>query len=252
MYYGSKSKKFTPVEKSFSVCAPLVFRLRVRPFDSHPALINNPFDMIGALRGKLIEKRPNMVLVDVGGVAYVVQVSLATFAALPALHSEAALLVHTHVREDAIALYGFFTAREKHCFELLISASGVGPSLAMKILSGISVEDLVPAIRRAKIEELVRIPGVGKKTAERMVVELRDKLTAIDVPDAARPATRSQLEADVASALENLGYEAKSVERSIEAARGPAAREFETLLRAALQSLGGPAMHKSARAGRDE
>jgi holliday junction DNA helicase RuvA len=207
--------------------------------------------MIGALRGKLIEKRPSQVLVDVSGVAYVVQVSLATFAALPALHAEAALLVHTHVREDAISLYGFFTSREKHCFELLISASGVGPSLALKILSGMNVEELVPAIRRGKIEDLVRIPGVGKKTAERMIVELRDKLVAVDVPDAARPATRSQLEADVTSALENLGYDPKSVERSIESARGPAAKDFESLLRIALQTLGGPALQKSARAGRE-
>src|SRR6516164_10664603 len=123
--------------------------------------------MIGSLRGKLIEKRPSHVLVDVGGVGYQVQVPLSTFAVLGPLHGEAALLIYTHVREDQIALYGFLTAREKHCFELLISASGVGPSLALKILSGISIDELVPAIRGSDFAQLVKIPGVGRKTAER-------------------------------------------------------------------------------------
>ena len=161
--------------------------------------------MIGSLRGKLVEKRPNQVLLDVGGVGYQVQIPLSTFAGLGMLHAEATLLIHTHVREDQLALYGFVTAREKHCFELLISASGVGPSLALKILSGMGLEELVPAIRTGDIAQLVRIPGVGRKTAERMVVELRDKLAAVDVPEEGKPATRSQLESDVASALVNLG-----------------------------------------------
>jgi len=104
--------------------------------------------MIGSLRGKLIEKRPNQILVDINGVGYQVQIPLSTFASLGALHAETSLLIHTHVREDQLTLYGFVTAREKHCFELLISASGVGPSLALKILSGMSIEELVPAIRR--------------------------------------------------------------------------------------------------------
>ena len=137
--------------------------------------------MIGSLRGKLIEKRPNLVLLDVGGVGYQVQIPLSTFASLGALHEETTLLIHTHVREDQLALYGFLTAREKHCFELLISASGVGPSLALKILSGMGLEELVPAIRKGDLAQLVRIPGVGRKTAERIVVELRDKLAAVDV-----------------------------------------------------------------------
>ena len=138
--------------------------------------------MIGSLRGKLIEKRPNQVLVDVNGVGYQVQIPLSTFASLSALHAETNLLIHTHVREDQITLYGFVTAREKQCFELLISASGVGPSLALKILSGMSIEELVPAIRKSDFAQLVKIPGVGRKTAERIVVELRDKLVVIDVP----------------------------------------------------------------------
>jgi Holliday junction DNA helicase RuvA len=208
--------------------------------------------MIGLLRGKLIEKRPNQALVDVGGVGYQVQIPLSTFAGLGALHAETTLLIHTHVREDALALYGFVTAREKQCFELLISASGVGPSLALKILSGMSIEQLVPAIRKGDLVQLVRIPGVGRKTAERIVVELRDKLAAVDVPEAGKPATRSQLEADVASALVNLGYDERSVERAIEKARGAGGADFEVLLRGALQILGSSAMQKSARAGREE
>src|SRR3984893_631995 len=145
--------------------------------------------MIGSLRGKLVEKRPNQVLLDVGGVGYQVQIPLSTFAGLGMLHSDATLLIHTHVREDQLALYGFLTAREKHCFELLISASGVGPSLALKILSGMGLEELVPAIRKADIAQLVRIPGVGRKTAERIVVELRDKLVVLGVPSPGRPAS---------------------------------------------------------------
>jgi holliday junction DNA helicase RuvA len=203
--------------------------------------------MIGSLRGKLTEKRPNQVLVDVGGVGYLVFVPLSTFAGLPPLHSEASLLIHTHLREDQIALYGFLTAREKHFFELLISASGVGPALALKILSGMNIEELVPAIRSGNLAELVRIPGVGKKTAERIVVELRDKLAGMDVPVTGKPSTKSQLEEDVASALENLGYDSRSIEKAIEKARGSANGDFEVLLRGALQILGATAMQKSER-----
>jgi Holliday junction DNA helicase RuvA len=203
--------------------------------------------MIGSLRGKLTDKRPNQILLEVGGVGYQVQIPLSTFAGLGALHDETTLLIHTHVREDQLALYGFLTAREKHCFELLISASGVGPSLALKILSGMGIEELVPAIRKGDLAQLVRIPGVGKKTAERIVVELRDKLVAVEVPESGKPATRSQLESDVASALVNLGYDARSVERAIEKARGPGEADFENLLRASLQILGSSAMQKGAR-----
>src|SRR3979490_3091163 len=128
--------------------------------------------MIGQLRGRLAEKRPNQVLVDVGGVGYLVQVPLSTYATLGELHAEVTLLVHTHVREDALALYGFVSAREKHFFEMLLSASGVGPSLALKILSGMSVEELVPAIRGSDLVRLPRIPGGGGRTAARLVGEL--------------------------------------------------------------------------------
>src|SRR6202789_1475958 len=203
--------------------------------------------MIGSLRGKLIDKRPNQVLLEVGGVGYVVQIPLSTFTSLAALHSDNTLLIHTHVREDQFSLYGFLTAREKHCFELLISASGVGPSLALKILSGMSLDELIPAIRKGDLAQLVRIPGVGRKTAERMVVELRDKLAAVDVPEGGKPATRSQLESDVASALVNLGYDERSVENAIAKSRSTVGNDFESLLRASLQVLGGGATQNSKR-----
>src|SRR5271155_4083960 len=208
--------------------------------------------MIGSLRGTLIDKRPNQLLLDVGGVGYQVQIPLSTFAAIGALHAEATLLIHTHVREDQLTLYGFQTTREKQCFELLISASGVGPSLALKILSGMSLGELVPAIRKGDLAQLVRIPGVGRKTAERMVVELRDKLAAVDVPELGKPATRSQLESDVASALVNLGYDERTVESAVAKSRAAVGNDFESLLRASLQVLGGPASQKSQRAGQGE
>jgi holliday junction DNA helicase RuvA len=204
--------------------------------------------MIGSLRGKLIEKRPNQVLLEVGGVGYVVQIPLSTFTSLGPLHAESSLLIHTHVREDAFSLYGFLTAREKHCFELLISASGVGPSLALKILSGMGLDQLIPAIRKGDLAQLVKIPGVGRKTAERMVVELRDKLAAVDTPETGKPSTKSQLESDVSSALINLGYDEREVESALTKSRRPENADFETLLRACLQILGAANMQKAARA----
>ncbi len=201
--------------------------------------------MIGQLRGRLAEKRPNQVLVDVGGVGYVVQVPLSTYAALGELHTEVTLLIHTHVREDALALYGFVSSREKHFFEMLLSASGVGPTLALKILSGMSVEELVPAIRGsdlARLTRIPRIPGVGRKTAERMVVELKDKLETV-VVEAEKPAASSPagIEADVVSALVNLGYDGRAAETAVgEAKREAGAANFEKLLRGALQALSAP------------
>jgi holliday junction DNA helicase RuvA len=198
--------------------------------------------MIGQLRGCLTDKRPNQVLVDVGGVGYIVQVPLSTYAALGELHTEVTLLIHTHVREDTLSLYGFLSSREKHLFEMLLSASGVGPSLALKILSGMSVEELVPAIRGSDLARLTKIPGVGRKTAERMVVELKDKLDAVTV-EVERPAPSSPagIEADVVSALVNLGYEARAAESAVtEARREGSGANFEKLLRASLQSLSAP------------
>jgi Holliday junction DNA helicase RuvA len=206
--------------------------------------------MIAQLRGTLADKRPNQVLVDVGGVGYLVHIPVSTFYALGDLHSNVTLLIHTQVREDAIALYGFLSSREKHLFELLISASGVGPVLALKILSGMSVDDLVPAVRAGDLVRLTRIPGVGRKTAERMVVELRDKLAAIETPATARqPVATSGTSADVVSALLNLGYEQHAAEQAVERAKDGSPESFEALLRATLQQLSAPAQ-KGARAAR--
>lgn len=208
--------------------------------------------MIGQLRGALIDKRPNQVIVDAGGVGYQVQIPLSTFAGLGALHAEVTLLIHTHLREDQIALYGFLTAREKQCFELLISTSGVGPNLALKILSGMNLDELVPAIRKGDVLQLKRIPGVGQKTAERIILELRDKFATVEIAGPGKAASRSQVESDVASALVNLGYDERSVEKTLEEVRGEAGGSFELLLRAALQKLGGAAIEKGARAGRGD
>jgi Holliday junction DNA helicase RuvA len=134
--------------------------------------------MIAILRGLLLEKHPNQAVVDVGGVGYDVTIPVSTYAHLPDAGAEVRLRIHTHVREDALALYGFLTQDEKALFEKLISVSGIGPKMAMAVLSGIPALDLIANIRRGEVDRLVRIPGVGKKTAERMVLELRDKMPA--------------------------------------------------------------------------
>jgi Holliday junction DNA helicase RuvA len=208
--------------------------------------------MIGHLRGHLAEKRPNQVVVDVNGVGYQVAIPLSTFYSLGELRDDVTLLIHTHLREDSIALYGFLTAREKQFFELLLSASGVGPVLALKILSGMSVDELVPAIRANDLVRLVRIPGVGRKTAERIVVELRDKVAAMAAPEPeyVAPAGRTGLQSDVISALLNLGYDRHAAEKAVEAtatAATSANDSFEALLRATLQQLSQPARKGAAR-----
>ena len=201
--------------------------------------------MIGLLRGRLLEKRPNQIILDVGGVGYLVAVPLSTYAALGELHAEVTLLIHTHVREDALTLYGFLSAREKHVFELLLGASGVGPSLSLKILSGMNVEQLVPAIRGGDIARLTKIPGVGRKTAERMVLELKDKLDAVAIDtEKAIPASPAGAEADVKSALVNLGYDERTAESAVaEAKKSVGTSNFEKLLRSTLAALSNPAMH---------
>jgi holliday junction DNA helicase RuvA len=195
--------------------------------------------MIGLLRGRLLEKRPNQVILDVAGVGYLVAVPLSTFAALGELHAEVTLLIHTHVREDALSLYGFLSQREKHLFELLLGASGVGPTLALKILSGMNVEELVPAIRTGDLARLTKIPGVGRKTAERMVVELKDKLEAVAVEaEKPAPASPAGVESDVKSALINLGYDERTADSAVGKAKSEAgSTNFERLLRVALGTL---------------
>ncbi len=199
--------------------------------------------MIGQLRGVLAAKRPNQVLVDVAGVGYEVEIPLSTFYGLPDLHGEVSLLIYTHVREDQITLFGFLSTREKHFFELLLSVSGVGPSVALKVLSGLSTDELIPAVQKGDLAQLTRIPGVGKKTAERIVLELRDKMAALTAKEAEREgrhdaAGKGGIEGDVISALVNLGYQRSAVEKAVEAARkGGAGATFEALLKAALQQL---------------
>ncbi|MDQ1471352.1 MAG: holliday junction helicase RuvA [Bryobacterales bacterium] len=193
--------------------------------------------MIALLRGTLVEKHPNQVILDVGGVGYDVIVPISTFSRLPGDGSETRLRIHTHVREDAFLLYGFLTQDEKNLFEKLISVSGIGPGLAVKVLSGMDAADLLMAIRRGEVERLVRIPGVGKKTAERMILELRDKLPAPAGEDAAATApSLSPLDEDVLSGLLNLGCARPAAEAAIRKARAAGVPEqFEPLFRKALE-----------------
>ena len=193
--------------------------------------------MIALLRGVLLEKHPNQVIVETGGVGYDVTIPVSTFTHLPNPGAEVRLRIHTHVREDALALYGFLTEDEKGLFEKLIVVSGIGPTLAVKILSGMTAPELVHGIRRGEVERLVLIPGVGKKTAERMVLELRDKLPPVtsEEPEVAAAAL-SAIDQDVLSALLNLGCarpQAEGAVRKAKAAGAPA--EFEPLFRRALE-----------------
>ena len=198
--------------------------------------------MIAFLRGILLEKHPNQVIVETGGVGYDVQIPVSTFSALPDAGSEVRLRVYTHVREDAFSLYGFFTVEEKAIFEKLITVSGIGPTLAIKVLSGLNTADLVTAIRNSQVDQLVRIPGVGKKTAERMVLELKDKLDAVGMPaaasvTAARPTPAlSAVEEDVLSALINLGCNRAAAEGAVRKAKSAGiGDDFEPLFRRSLE-----------------
>jgi Holliday junction DNA helicase RuvA len=196
--------------------------------------------MIAHLRGTLLEKRPNLAIVETGGVGYEVTVPVSTYTTLPAAGVVVALRIHTHVREDALALYGFATGEEKALFEKLITVSGIGPKLAITVLSGLPAADLVEAIRAGQIERLVRIPGVGKKTAERMVVDLRDKLDLGVTPReaAAAAAAMSPVEQDVLSALVNLGCQRAMAEAAIRKAKSAGApQEFEPLFRRAMENI---------------
>ncbi len=197
--------------------------------------------MIAFLRGKILEKHPNQVIVETGGVGYDVLIPISTFSSLPEAGSEVRLRIHTHVREDALALFGFLTGEEKTIFERLISVSGIGPKLAITVLSGLPTSDLIYAIRNGVVEQLVRIPGVGKKTAERIVLELKDKLEGV-APAAGpgqieRPmATLSVVEQDVISALLNLGCNRPTAEGAVRKAKAAGVPgEFEPLFRKSLE-----------------
>jgi len=201
--------------------------------------------MIAQIRGRLASKEPHRVVVDVNGVGYQISIPLSTFYQLPDSSGEVFLYIHTHVREDAFQLFGFHTRDEQALFELLQGVAGIGPRLATNILSGISVDELVPALSEGNVTRLRAVPGVGKKLAERLVVELREKvgstrLTEARTPPTGRaPAVDRPVE-DVVSALINLGCSRKEAVKAAEAARqqlGPAA-DFEKLIKTALHSLG--------------
>ena len=195
--------------------------------------------MIAHLRGKLIHKEPGQAIVEAGGAGYDVAISVPTFTALPAVGAEAALHIHTQVSDDQIALFGFLDREEKRLFERLITVSAVGPKLAIKILSGLAVERTVQAIRGQDHAQLTRIPGVGKKLAERLVVELKDKLDDFAVAPAPQTVEGAAVE-DVLSALVNLGYQRAAAEKAIEQAVNKdrtLAGDFDGLFRGALKVI---------------
>ncbi len=172
------------------------------------------------------------------GVGYDVAITVPTFTELPAAGAGVTLHIHTHVREDALSLYGFLRIAEKHLFEKLLTVSGIGPTLAIKILSGMPADEMVAAIRRGDLVRLTRIPGIGKKTAERMVLELRDKLPPSTGDSESTPAFASPVEEDVISALVNLGYQRAAADKALLAARSAkTAQTFNVLFREALGAL---------------
>ena len=196
--------------------------------------------MIAHLRGAILEKHPNRVVVDVGGVGYDVAVPLSTFYVLGDRGAEASLRVHTHVREDAISLFGFATAVELDLFERLISISGIGPKVGLAVLSGIEPAELVGAIERGDLARLTAIPGVGKKTSERIVLELKDRLPKTSAAPAVAGAPEAPaLRDDLLSALINLGYHRPLAEKAVDAALKAAGRDagFERTLKQALREL---------------
>jgi Holliday junction DNA helicase RuvA len=197
--------------------------------------------MIAHLSGTLFEKHPNRVIVDVQGVGYEVTIPVSAFSSLPEKGHAVALHIYTHVREDALTLFGFISTADKALFEKLITVSGIGPSLAINTLSGMSAPELIAAIRSGAIEQLVRIPKVGKKTAERMVLELRDKLDLIGIPGRAEAAmvaksNFSAIEEDVISALMNFGATRASAEAAVSKGRSTSdSNDFDPLFRRALK-----------------
>lgn len=195
--------------------------------------------MIAHLRGKLIAKQPGQAIVEAAGVGYDVAISVPTFTALPSVGAEASLHIHTQVSQDSITLFGFLDLEEKRLFERLITVSGVGPKLAIKMLSGLSTDRTVQAIRSQDHAQLTRIPGVGKKLAERLVVELKDKLDDFAVAPT-QSSVRGPAAEDVLSALVNLGYQRPAAEKAIEQAvakDASLAADFDELFRGALKVI---------------
>jgi Holliday junction DNA helicase RuvA len=199
--------------------------------------------MIGHLRGTILEKHPNETIVEAGGVGYAVQIPISTYTTLPDTGGSVALRIHTHVREDAMVLFGFATRLEQTVFERLITVSGIGPKLAITVLSGLPTADLIGAIRSGDVARLVRIPGVGKKTAERIILELKEKLPGVEGAELAPSVPQvvpsySALEEDVLSALQNLGCSRAVAEQAVRkvSERG-APGEFEAYFRAAMAQV---------------
>jgi holliday junction DNA helicase RuvA len=197
--------------------------------------------MIAFLRGRVHDKQPNRVTVDVGGVGYDVHVPLSTFYNLGDEGADVSLRVYTHVREEALQLYGFLTEVERQLFERLIGISGIGPKLAVVVLSGMEPRDLVAAVQRADVARLTAIPGIGKKTAERIVLELKDRLGQLTTPvpaDASLPSPTDQLRLDLLSALLNLGYHRQQAEKAIDATlKSNPDMSFEDAVRTSLRGL---------------
>ncbi|MCI0447287.1 Holliday junction branch migration protein RuvA [bacterium] len=196
--------------------------------------------MIGYLKGILGEKKPNSLILDVNGVGYLVNIPVSTFLELPDEGSTLALFIYTHVREETLALYGFRTMREKVLFEKLISVSGIGPKVAISFLSGMSADELIPAIQNQDIGKLSTIPGVGRKTAERVSLELREKIPQLLSESAQAPQEKPMRE-DLISALVNLGYQQSLAERIIKNVldKSKSDASFEELLKNALHGISG-------------
>jgi holliday junction DNA helicase RuvA len=197
--------------------------------------------MIAFLRGRVLDKQPNRLVIDVNGVGYELYVPLSTYYDIGDVGTEIVLRVHTHVREDALQLYGFLTTLEQQLFERLIAINGIGPKLAVSVLSGIDSNELVTSIQRADVARLTRIPGIGKKTAERIVLELKDRLADVARPaagDGTAPPPVDHAREDLVSALENLGYHRPLAEKAVDAVRARAgSAPFEDALKGALREL---------------
>lgn len=194
--------------------------------------------MIGYLTGKIISKKPTRVTVDVNGVGYILNISINTFDSIPQEGETVSLHTHLHVREDALSLFGFYTAGEKEMFELLITISGIGPKLAQSILSGIQIDELREAIKTNNLSRIIAIPGVGRKTGERLLVELRDKVESLSAEFVAIPGMDYSIKNDAVLALTNLGYNQKTSEKIVRdiIAVNPSV-QIEDLIKEALQNL---------------
>jgi len=195
--------------------------------------------VIAQISGTLAQKVPGEIIVDVGGVGYQVLIPLNVFYQLPEIGAPVSLQIHTHVREDALQLFGFNDRAEKQIFLLLISVSGIGPKLAVNILSGIPAEELARALREGDQLRLVAIPGVGRKLAERMIVELKDKLATLSTAgvESAKPEIGSQVMLDAVSALVNLGYKRPEAEKTVREVLKNGDRSLENVLKDTLRRL---------------